>query len=90
MKMDAESAMQSTLESVLPLLKQATAEHKDIEITADSHLYNDLGFDSIGFLTFAFFLEEKFDIDVASHAVAFSEIATVGDIVKFIESITTA
>jgi acyl carrier protein len=78
--------MQSILERLLPLLKQAAEAHDDIEVTQYSRLDNELGLDSIGLFTVAFLLEEEFGIDVALHADAFAKITTVRDIVRFVEA----
>lgn len=72
------------LQQLVPLLRQAAPQASDIDITAASQLDADLGFDSIGLLTFAFLLEENFGLDVASQADAFRAITSVGDIIQFL------
>ena len=62
-------------------VRSTIAEHLGIEeegISEETSLYDDLGIDSLGIISMALKLQDKFNVDVPSSAAA--EFRTVGDI----------
>jgi acyl carrier protein len=58
-------------------------------LTPELKLRADLNIDSMGLMSIAFRVEEEFGIDVASHAEAMGRIQTIGDVVQFIQGVTS-
>lgn len=58
-----------------------------IEISADTMFVKNLGFDSITFIAFIIKLEPLVKIDLSAHTNKMIEIMTIGDAVKYLESI---
>lgn len=72
-------------------LKEIVIQYVDINsesITKDSRFIEDLGFGSYDFLAMAGDLEDEFDIEVEGHDIL--EIRTVGDALRYIESLSAA
>ncbi len=69
-------------------IKAVLAEQLDVnedEITMDSTIQEDLGADSLDVVEMIMSLEEEFDIEVPDEAA--QEMKTVGDVVRFVESL---
>lgn len=73
---------------MLDQLKDIICEYVEVDrnvITEDSRFVEDLGFTSYDFMSMVGELEETFDIEVEEREAA--EIITVGQAVKYIESL---
>jgi acyl carrier protein len=73
---------------MLDRLKDIICEYVEVDrnaITEDSRFVEDLGFTSYDFMSMVGELEEAFDIEVEEREAA--EIVTVGQAVKYIESL---
>lgn len=73
---------------MLDQLKDIICEYVEVDrnvITEDSRFVEDLGFTSYDFMSMVGELEEQFDIEVEEREAA--EIVTVGQAVKYIESL---
>ena len=69
-------------------LKSILVEEMNInadEITLDSELTNDLGFNSLELADLVSICEEKYDVDLEEEKIR--ELLTVGDFVKYLESL---
>jgi acyl carrier protein len=81
---------QSLMGQVVSLIHQSAPPFGDVALGPDTHLVDDLGFDSMGLLTLALLLEETFALDIAAYAEDYRAIESVGDIVRFIEAYASA
>lgn len=73
---------------MLDQLKDIICEYVEVDknvITEDSRFVEDLGFTSYDFMSMVGELEEAFDIEVEEREAA--EIVTVGEAIKYIESL---
>lgn len=73
---------------MLDQLKDIICEYVEVDrnvITEDSRFVEDLGFTSYDFMSMVGELEETFDIEVEEREAA--EIVTVGEAIKYIESL---
>ncbi len=73
----------NTLEKVTELIKD-TMNIEDKEITRDTNLFDDLGFDSIEAFELVASMEDEFGITIPDEDT--SELKTIGNIVDYIES----
>ena len=55
--------LEKVVEIVLIVMKNSSLSHNE-EITAETHLRDDLGFDSLALAELAVRIEDKFDVDV--------------------------
>lgn len=55
----------------------------DMEITVETKLDDNLGFNSLGFIQLVCAIEDEFDIEVPNTQI--KKIKTVGDIIAFLE-----
>lgn len=69
---------------LLPLLHQSTSRPLDAPVSPDDRLEQDLGLDSIGFLTLGLYLEETFGLDIGADVEAYGQVITVADMVDFV------
>ncbi len=72
--------------SVMDMVKQIVVEkleRKPEEVTAEARFIEDLGADSLDLTELLMALEEEYKIDIDDEA---TELQTVGDAVKYIES----
>lgn len=60
---------------------------QEIEISVDTMFVKNLGFDSITFIAFIIKLEPLIKMDLSSHTNKMIEIMSVGDAIKYLESI---
>ena len=73
---------------ILEKIQKALAEQFEVApetITVETDIINDLGADSLDLVELIMTLEEEYDITITDESVY--ENKTVGDIVKFIESL---
>lgn len=77
-----------TREHIIAKLCQLAAEQAAVnadEVTLDTHLQNDLNFDSLDMVEFTMKLEEAFDISVPDESA--EHVRTIGDAVTMLGSI---
>ena len=55
------------------------------EVTLDTHLYNDLNYDSLDAVEYAMTIEEEFDVDITDAQA--EEVKTVRDALRVLESL---
>ncbi|HIR14795.1 MAG TPA: acyl carrier protein [Candidatus Choladousia intestinavium] len=73
---------------MLEEIKDVICEYADVDknsITEDTRFVEDLGFTSYDFMSMIGELEEKYDVEVDEREVA--EIRTVGEAVRYVESV---
>lgn len=73
--------MKNNLKTIISLIKKvAEDEIDDRHISGDTHLYNDLGFDSLTFLSLVLLLKNEFNLGDDIYSERFTSITTVGQI----------
>ncbi|WP_040196172.1 acyl carrier protein [Candidatus Soleaferrea massiliensis] len=73
---------------VFEKVKEVLCDQLDVEedkVTMDAEIIEDLGADSLDFVDLVMSLEEEFDKEIPDEEV--ENLKTVGDIVKYIESL---
>ena len=71
-------------EKIMSLLHMISNNHKEIDLSINYHLINELGMTSIVFVYLLLKLEDEFSIEINN--VAFLDIVTLDDLVELIES----
>lgn len=69
-----------TREETVDRLRELAAEQVDADVarvTLDTHLFNDLGYDSLDQIEYAMTIEEEFDIDIPDESA--NDVKTVRD-----------
>jgi acyl carrier protein len=86
--MKATATTRDVEATVLRLLLEVVPwQFARIPLTMDLSLQSDLGVDSMGKLSVAFRVEEEFGLDLSEHVGRVAEIRTVGDVVRFVETV---
>lgn len=72
------------LEKVIEILSEYTEISKD-NINMESGLVNDLGLSSLDVINVVVAFEDEFDIEIPDQII--KELVTVGDVVKYLETV---